>query len=94
MAGKHSFASVMQLLLVLLMLLSIILIGQKSTFLLYKVGLILLVITTISQIAFGNIPPSANFATSMRLYGIFVGITVALFAISIALAPILIGLGR
>ena len=94
MGGRRTFASSMQLLLVLLMLLSIILIGQRYAFSLYKAGLILLVIATISQIAFGNIAPSANFGRSMRMYGIYIGITVALFALSIAVAPMLVELGR
>ena len=94
MAGKRTFTSVMQLLLVLLMLLSIILIGQRSAFVGYKAGLILLVITTLSQIAFGNIPPAARFGRSMRMYAIFMGVTIAIFALSIVAAPLLVGLGR
>lgn len=94
MTGNRTFTSIMQLLLVILMLLSIILIGQRSSFAGYKVGLILLTVTTLSQIAFGNIPPSARFAKSMRMYAIFMSVTVALFALSIVLAPILVNLGR
>lgn len=84
----------MQLLLVLLMLLSILLIGQKSSFAGYKAGLILLVITTLSQIAFGNIPPEAHLAKALRMYAIFMGVTALIFAISIALTPALVNLGR
>ena len=84
----------MQLLLVFLMLLSIVLIGQKSSFAGYKAGLILLAVTTLSQIAFGNISPSARFGKSMRMYAIYMGITALIFALSIALAPILVNLGR
>lgn len=94
MTNRHTFTSVMQLLLVFFMLLSIILIGQRSSFLGYKAGLILLVVTTLSQIAFGNIPPSARFGKSMRMYAIFMGVTALIFAISIAVAPLLVNLGR
>lgn len=94
MAGKRTFTSVMQLLLVFLMLLSIVLIGQRSSFAGYKAGLILLAIATFSQIAFGNIPPAARFGKSIRMYLIFIGVTAAIFALSIALAPVLVGLGR
>ena len=90
----RTFASIAQLLLVLLLLLSIILIGQQASFAGYKIGLILLVVTTISQIAFGNIPPFAHFGRSMRLYAIFVISTAALFGISILVAPLLVNLGR
>ena len=94
MAGHRTFTSMMQLLLVFLMLLSIILIGQRSSFAGYKAGLILLAITTLSQIAFGNIPPTARFGRSIRLYVIFMGVTALIFAISIAVAPLLVNLGR
>jgi len=57
-------------------------------------GLILLIIATFAQIAFGNIPPEAGFGRSMRLFAIFMGITAALFVISILVAPLLVWLGR
>ena len=94
MAGKRTFTSVMQLLLVILMLLSILLIGQRFDFGGYKIGLILLTVTTFSQIAFGNIHPSANFGHAVKMYGIYMGIMAAIFALSIAVAPLLVGLGR
>lgn len=94
MTGQRTFTSVMQLLLVFLMLLSIILIGQRISFVGYKVGLLLLTISTLSQIAFGNISPNARFGKSMRMYAIYMAITAVLFAISIALAPVLVNLGR
>jgi hypothetical protein len=94
MAGKRTFTSVMQLLLVFLMLLSIILIGQRSSFDGYKAGLILLAVTTFSQIAFGNIPPTARFGKSIRMYAVFIGVTALIFALSIAVAPMLVNLGR
>lgn len=84
----------MQLLLVLLMLLSILLIGQRFEFAGYKIGLILLTVTAFSQIAFGNIQPSANFGQAMKMYALYMGITVALFILSIAVAPLLVSLGR
>lgn len=94
MKHRHTFAATVQLLLVFLMLLSIILIGQKSSFAAYKAGLLLLAVTTLSQIAFGNIPPTAGFGQAVRMYLTFVGITAVIFALSIALAPLLVGLGR
>lgn len=84
----------MQLLLVLLMLLSIVLIGQRFEFAGYKIGLILLTVTSLSQIAFGNILPSAKFGEAMKMYFIYMAITAAIFAISVAVAPLLVGLGR
>ena len=94
MQSKRTFTSVMQLLLVFLMLLSIILIGQRFEFSGYKAGLILLTVATLSQIAFGNIHPSANFGRAMKMYALYMGITAALFALSIWVAPLLVELGR
>jgi len=91
---KRPFASVIQFALVILLLISLIMMGQQISMKVYQAGLILLVVATFSQIAFGNIPPTANFAQSMRLYAIYIGITVALFIISILLAPFLVQLGR
>ncbi len=90
----RTFASITQLLLIGLLLLSIVLIGQRISFGGYKAGLILLTATTISQIAFGNIPPFARFGRSMRLYAIFVVSTALLFGVSILAAPLLVNLGR
>jgi len=91
---KRPFASVAQLVLVILLLVSLVMMGQQSSHVAYQVGLILLIGATFAQIAFGNIPPEAGFGRSMRLFTLYMGITVALFAVSILVAPLLIWLGR
>lgn len=91
---QRPFASVVQALLVVLMLLSIALIGQRFDKSLYQAGLILLVVTSLSQIAFGNIAPAAGFGRSMRMYALYMAITAVLFVISIAMTPLLVSLGR
>ena len=94
MANKRPFASGVQLLLVILMLLSILLLGQSFNLQYYKIGLILMVVTSLSQIAFGNIAPEADFSKSMRYYLFYVGLIAALFILSIVITPYLISLGR
>jgi hypothetical protein len=91
---NQPFASIMQAILVVWLLLSIALIGQQADLFLYRVGLISLGISTVTQIAFGNILPTANFTQSMRMFAIILTITAALFALSAALVPYLAALGR
>ncbi len=94
MTNRRPFAATIQFALVILMLLSILLLGQSFSLWGYKIGLILMVITSLSQIAFGNIAPEVNLAKSMRYYLLYMGIIVALFVLSIAITPYLISLGR
>lgn len=94
MTRRRPFASVVQLLLVILMSLSFFLLGQRIDILLYQIGLILMVVTALSQIAFGNIDPKANFGKSMIMYAFYMAIVVVVFQISVWLIPTLIGLGR
>jgi len=54
---KRPFASVAQLVLVILLLVSLVMMGQQSSHVVYQVGLIVLIGATFAQIAFGNIPP-------------------------------------
>ena len=91
---KRHFAEVVQLILVITLLVSMVLIGQQFSKDLYRFGMILLVVATVSQIAFGNIPPTAGIGRSMRMYVWFVFVTAVIFAISIVAAPYLVGLGR
>ena len=91
---KPPFAATLKLILVLLMLASIVLIGQQISMELYRVGLVSLVASAISQIAVGNIPATANARRSALLYVWFVFLVIVIFAVSIALAPWLASLGR
>lgn len=84
----------MQAILVGLMLLSFLLIAQQRSQPLYHGGLVLLVVSTLMQIAFGNIPPSASFGQSMKLLVLILAIIVGVFGLGIVLAPYLIQLGR
>ncbi|MFO7632921.1 MAG: hypothetical protein R6W76_10290 [Caldilinea sp.] len=93
-ASRRPFAATAQLVLVVWMLTSIILIGQQASMQLYQIGLISLVFSAISQIAVGNIPPTANVRRSALLYVWFVFLVIVIFAVSIALAPWLASLGR
>lgn len=94
MNSKTPFAARVQLVLVILMFTSIVMLSQSSWLPLYKAGLILMTITSLSQIAFGNILPNANFGRSMRQYAIYMAIIAVIFGLSIAITPWLVSLGR
>ena len=96
MAGnrKQSFASVMHLALVILLLVSFVLITQQQSRSLYQIGFMLLVSSTFVQIVFGNVPPSANFKRSMKFLGVGLTIITAVFALGIIVTPFLVNLGR
>jgi hypothetical protein len=91
---KRPFATVVQLILVIWMLVSIVMIGQQFSMNVYQLGLLSLVFTAFSQIAFGNIPATAGFGRSMSLYLRYMLIVVAIFVVSILAAPYLVALGR
>ncbi|MEM7734930.1 MAG: hypothetical protein AAF267_03995 [Deinococcota bacterium] len=103
---KRTFASVTQTVLVFVMLASFVMIGQQLEafftvgeveidlgLLLYQIGLGTLIGSALLQIAFGNIPPGANFRQTMRILGIAVLIIAAVFGVGILIAGPLTRLG-
>ena len=94
MSKKSPFAAIVQFILVILMFISIILLGQSFNLRLYQIGLVLMIVTSLSQVAFGNISPEANFVRASRQYLLFMSIIAVIFAISILLTPTLVSLGR
>jgi len=92
--NKATFASRVQLLLIILITICFILITQRFEKDIYGYAVIALIIITLFQIAFGNIPPESNWKLS--LFGVVIAATIigAIVAISIWIAPYLIQLGR
>ena len=88
------FAARFQAVLIGAMFVGFVLIAQQQSKTLYQVGLPLLVLAAFLQIAFGNIPPTAGFAKSMKLLALTWVIVAAVFVLGIRLAPRLIELGR
>jgi len=84
----------MQGVLIVLLILSLVLIAQQASFNLYHVGFLMLVISAIIQIGFGNVPPTSDFKKSMGLLGIYLLVIAAVFGLGIILAPTLIRLAR
>lgn len=92
--NTRSFASIVQLLLVFVMLASIIMIGQQFQIGIYQIGLLVLIASALLQVIFGNIPPNANLAKSLRMFLIFGVVIVIIFVLSILLVPLMVQLGK
>ncbi len=91
---RTPFAARVQAILIILMFLGLALILQQRSKDLYQIGLPLLVLAAFLQIAFGNIPPTADFRKSILLLGVIWLIIVAVFALGILLAPAMIEASR
>jgi hypothetical protein len=91
---RMPFAARVQGLLIAVMLIGLVMIAQRQSITLYRVGLPLLIVAAFLQIAFGNIPPRSGFARSMALLVVTWVIVAAIFFVSIKLAPTLIEASR
>jgi hypothetical protein len=94
MKTRRAFGARMQVLVLVAMILSFVLIIQKMNMTLHKVGLLLLIVSTLSQMAFGNMPPEATFKEGRKIMIIAYTIVACVFGLGILLAPILIKIGR
>lgn len=92
--NKRPFAATVQLALIFLLAFSFLLISQRFDKQIYYWGVFLLIVFTLLQIAFGNIPSEWNFARSLMGLALAALIIGGLVVLSIALAPTLISLGR
>lgn len=88
------FAARFQLILIIMLLVSLVLIAQQFSKDVYKVGLGLLVITTIFQIGGSNVPSTANAKETGRIMATAFVIVIVVFIVSIVLTPYLLNLGR
>ncbi len=93
-SGRGLRASDIHVLLVILMLLSIVMVGQQLSKDIYQIGLALLVLSTLVQIAFGNIPGHFSINRAMRLFVLFMSIILLIFFISYTVVPFLYVFGR
>jgi hypothetical protein len=94
MKKKAAFGARMQIIVIVSMIVSFVLIIQKMNMALHKIGLLLLILAALSQMAFGNMPPEANFKEGKKIMIIAYGIVACVFGLGILLAPILIKIGR
>lgn len=92
--SKKPFASKMLAVLIVLLVISLLLIAQQISMSIYQIGLILLGVSAITQIGFGNVPPDSDFPTSMKYLILSYVIVGSVFVLGILLVPTLLGLAR
>ncbi len=92
-ARRRSFPVVAESALIAAMMLGFALILQRSSLLVYQVGLGIVVASTLLEIAVGNVPKDASFLRSLRFIAVFLAITATVFGAGILLAPYLASLG-
>ena len=92
--ARQPFAATVQLVLIVLLLVSFVLIAQQFSKPVYALGMNALILFTLLQIAFGNIPPHFNFRQS--LLGVIIAALIigGIVVLSIYLVPSLLMLGR
>lgn len=88
------FTKRIQMTWIVLLVVTLVGIGQPFSFGMYQVAILGLVVFGLSQIAVGNVLPDAGPARFWRFNAVFFAVIVVLFALSIWLAPILVNLGR
>ena len=94
MKKKAAFGARMQIIVIITMILSFIFIVQSFNMILYKIGLLFLIVSAISQMAFGNMPSEASFKEGKKIMVLAYAISACVFGLGILLAPILIKIGR
>src|ERR1700760_1569298 len=87
------FASQLQIVLLVGMLLGFVLIGQSLSMEMYKWGMIILMFSAFLQIVVGNIPPATRLIGTLLRLAFGLSIVVAVFVIGIWLVPYLAQLG-
>ncbi len=94
MKSARSFPERLETTLIAGMLVGIALIAQRYDLMLYKVGLSILVISTLLQIAVGNLRKDASPAASLFFIAKILIVIVAVFAVGVLLVPTFSHLGR
>ena len=91
---RQPFAAIVQGILVILLVVSFAMITQQFNETLYRIGFLLLIVSTLVQIVFGNLPPEADFKQSIKFTAIVFIIIAIVFGLGILIAPYLVNLGR
>lgn len=92
--GGRTFPEKIELTLLGLFGVSFVLIIQGYSQQLFQLGLAILIVSTLLEVAVGNIPSDAGVKRSLSLLVLFLAIIAAVFGLGIVLVPYLTGLGR
>ena len=91
---KKPFAARIQSINIFVLLCSFALIAQPWVKQLYLIGIVVIMISSLLQNAFGNIRPDLDFKESMKGIAKILLIILVLFVVSILIAPYLVKMGR
>lgn len=94
MKAKTPFGARLQLIWIWALTGSLLLIAQQFTHTIYTVGFAALCLFVPLQVAIGNIKPEWGAKKSLSRIAIYLAIVAVIFAISIAITPFLVNLGR
>jgi len=94
MRHVRTFPERLETIMILALAAGILLIAQRYSLLLYKVGLSILVVATFLQIAVGNLRKDASIGRSLLFILMVLAIAAAVFALGIVLVPYFAQLGR
>ena len=88
------FTQRVQLAWIFVLIVALVGIGQAFSFAIYQISIVVMIAMGMSQIAVGNVPPTAPPARFFRFLAIFAVVIVVIFVVSILLTPYLVNLGR
>lgn len=91
---RRSFVERLELALIVGLVAGILLIAQRYNLTLYRIGLCILVASTLLQIAVGNLQKEAGVGRSLIFIAGVLGIVAAVFALGVLLVPTFAQLGR
>ncbi|KQT57359.1 MULTISPECIES: hypothetical protein [unclassified Aureimonas] len=94
MKQARSFPERLETTLIVSLVLGILLIAQRYNLTLYKIGLCVLVVSTLLQIAVGNLRKDASAGHSIGFIAMVLGIVAIVFSVGIVLVPYFSQLGR
>lgn len=94
MSTSRSVPERLEPLLIVGMVLGIVLIAQRYSLDVYRWGLRLLVVSTVLEIAVGNLPTASGWRRSLFLIAVILCVFVGVFALGVWLVPLLSRLGR
>jgi hypothetical protein len=94
MKNVRTFPERLEMIMILALAAGILLIAQRYSLTLYKVGLSILVVATFLQIAVGNLRKDASVGRSLLFIVMVLAIAAVVFTIGILLVPYFSQLGR
>ena len=94
MKNETSFVDRLETILMALILIGIVLVAQQWSVKIFRVGLTILVLSTLLQIAVGNVPRHFSAGKSIVRIVILLGVVALMFGLGILAAPYFAQIGR